>query len=214
MTKPIDIREIAYETWKEMGCPRLSAPVWRKMKEKGYVLSDASVRNWRKQYDWDRRAAREIAEAKRIADASDYQNMLEALIDRKLEFERHFQTLPADQPRDNQSIYAYNNIVRTILDIKDRQRTDASVIGQDTDIRTPAEAIDALWEAVRKKVGRATSEPEKLTAEVIKDINSSMTLLERIQSRHPEPETPDDDKNTELSDETKKKIREQLYGLT
>ncbi|NOZ81263.1 MAG: hypothetical protein GXP63_06350, partial [DPANN group archaeon] len=77
--------------------------------------------SWRDKYDWKGRAARAEAEERKVKDAvmSDEARMIASLEAQKDRYEKYFESL-GPQGADHQAIYAYTNLVKTIVDIKEK----------------------------------------------------------------------------------------------
>ena len=123
MKVPAETRELAYRVWRE--CQQnLSETVRVMNNEHGYVVTRQSVAEWRDRFDWQGRAARTDAEAEKLDQATASEALLNVLLKQKGKYEDYLDSLPIGEV-DNQAIYAFNNILKTIVDI--RTKTDATV---------------------------------------------------------------------------------------
>lgn len=75
-------------------------------------------------------------------------------------------------------------------------------------IATQADAVSALREAVRNKVGMALSDPEKISAATVQDVKRCLELLGELEARLPKEKEESRDKA--LSPENAQAIREIL----
>jgi hypothetical protein len=113
---PVETRELAYQTWRE--CGQNLSETHRKMNgELGYVISRQSLHEWKTRYDWEGRAARAEAEEKHLAEATSDEALLVVLLKQKKKYEEYFDSLELGKI-DNQAVYGYNSILKTIVDIR------------------------------------------------------------------------------------------------
>jgi hypothetical protein len=120
---PAETLELAYKTFRE--CGQNLSETHRKMNgELGYVISRQSLHEWKTKYDWEGRAARAEAEEKHLANATSDEALLAVLLKQKKKYEDYFDGM-AVGTIDNQAVYGYNAILKTIVDI--RPRGDAAV---------------------------------------------------------------------------------------
>ena len=75
-------------------------------------------------------------------------------------------------------------------------------------IATQADAVAALREAVRNKVGMALSDPEKINAATVQDVKRCLELLGELEARL--PKETEETRNKALSPENAQAIREIL----
>jgi len=121
---PVETRELAYQTWRE--CGQNLSETHRKMNgELGYVISRQTLHEWKTRYDWEGRAARAEAEEKHLAEATSDEALLVVLLKQKKKYEEYFDSLELGKI-DNQAVYGYNSILKTIVDI--RPKGDAAEI--------------------------------------------------------------------------------------
>jgi len=113
---PVETRKLAYQTWRE--CGQNLSETHRKMNgELGYVISRQTLHEWKTKYDWEGRAARAEAEEKHLADATSDEALLLVLLKQKKKYEEYFDSLELGKI-DNQAVYGYNSILKTIVDIR------------------------------------------------------------------------------------------------
>lgn len=116
MAAPVETKELAYETWK--ACGQNLSEAHRKLNgDLGYVISRQSLHEWKTKYDWEGRAARAEAEEKHIADATSDEALLAVLLKQKKKYEVYFDAQPVGTV-DNQAVYGYNSILKTIVNIR------------------------------------------------------------------------------------------------
>ena len=123
MDAPAASIEQAYQVWCQCG-QNLTETARVLTREHAYPISRQSLHSWKKKYDWEGRAAREACAAKEREDATSDDGLLSVLLDQKQKYEKYFESLAVGKV-DNQALYAYNNLLKTILDV--RERTDASL---------------------------------------------------------------------------------------
>lgn len=75
-------------------------------------------------------------------------------------------------------------------------------------IATQADAVAALREAVRNKVGMALSDPERINAATVQDVKRCLELLGELEARL--PKETEETRNKALSPENAQAIREIL----
>ncbi len=112
-------REVSYRIWCE--CGQNVELTIRTLKERiGLSLTKPTIYDWIEKFNWKDRAARKDEEAQRVQNAAavtDEGRMIADLEKQKKKYDRFFETL-GDAGIDNQAMYAYNNLVKTIIDIK------------------------------------------------------------------------------------------------
>jgi len=112
-------RELAYSTWCECG-QNIELTI-RTLKDKhGLPVSKPTIYDWIEKFNWKERSARAESEKQRIRDAaciSTEDRFIADLERHKRMYERFFDSL-GEGSIDNQAMYAYNNLVKTIVDIK------------------------------------------------------------------------------------------------
>lgn len=118
MAVPTKTRELAYKVYRECG-QNISETVRVMNSKHGYAVSRQSVTEWSKKYDWEARAARAEAEEKEQAEATSDEALLTVLLTQKKKYETYFESLAVGSV-DNQAIYAYNSILKTLLDIREK----------------------------------------------------------------------------------------------
>lgn len=116
MDAPANRRELAYRLWRENGQSIVST-VKALEKEYGYEITRQSLSKWRDEYDWEERAARAEAAEKERASATSDSSIMDSLLKRREQYEAYFESLPLGQV-DNQAVYGYNSVLKTILDVR------------------------------------------------------------------------------------------------
>ncbi len=137
MDAPAKSIETAFRVWRDCG-QNVSETGRILARDHGYPISRQSLQEWKKKYGWAERAAREDAARDERRDAASDDSLLTVLLTQKKKYENYFETLPLGSV-DNQAIYAYNNILKTLLDI--RERTDA---GRSVNIDRPKLFLEDL----------------------------------------------------------------------
>jgi hypothetical protein len=211
-------RELAYKTWREHG-HNISATVKALAKEHGYSISRQSLGKWRKAFEWDDRAAREENEAREREEATSDSSILNSLISQKQKYEEYFKTL-SSVAVDNQAVYGYNSVLKTILDIKNKieERRKAGEVEQVQNeklrkITTPEEALVALREAIEKKLNVMLSTPDTVSPKFVDDMLKALGNVDKLQARYA-PDTGDDKaKKGGFTDDSADDIRRSLLGM-
>ena len=113
----IETREDAYRAWRE--CGQNIEQTLAALKKKGYSISKPTLYDWIEKYGWKERAARAEAEEKKATDLSTNaeSRALASLEKVQLRYETYFETL-GEGKVDNQAMYAYTGIVKSITEIK------------------------------------------------------------------------------------------------
>lgn len=119
-----DLRERAYGLWKT--CRNLSK-VHRQLTRDGYVISRQSLHQWKTENDWENRAATAEAKAKLLAEATSAEAMITSLLTQKDRYEAYLDSLPVNEV-DTQAVYAFNGILKTIVQIQQVAAKDEPAI--------------------------------------------------------------------------------------
>lgn len=119
---PATSRERAYTVWRECG-QNLTETARILKQDHDYEISRRSLQEWKKKYGWEERAARAEAEEISTQESTSDESLLTVLLAQKTKYEKYFNTLDLGVV-DNQAIYAYNNILKTLLDIRDKLSGD------------------------------------------------------------------------------------------
>lgn len=114
---------------------------------------------------------------------------------------------------DSQKAYAFSSLVTSTAAIeKAAGEHKAPTAGPTRIIKTTQDAVEALEEAVQKKINAMLTEPGALSFAAIKDTKQAMEMVEQLKAKYkPEEEI---DKAGGLSDDAAEKIRKQILGLT
>ncbi len=121
MSAKAEARDLAYRTWCESG--QNLSETERKLNRDGLPVTRQTLAEWREKYDWPGRAARaECAEADKAAALTDDALIL-ALLAQKKRYEDYFESLVRGQI-DNQALYAYSNILKTLVDFSNKKRSE------------------------------------------------------------------------------------------
>lgn len=209
---PAETREFAYAVWCE--CGQNLSECHRKMNgEHGYVISRQSLHEWKEKYDWEARAARTEAEKIMMADATSDDAILAPLLKQKEKYEAYFDGMEVGKI-DNQAIYGYNAILKTILDIRqkieDRKKEGQAdhVAGAGIMVKTPEDAIAALQSAVENKLNAMLSQTGSVSLKSVQEMEKALVMIEKMkmkyssETKEKEPATEEDKKR--LIDEVDK----------
>ena len=199
-----ETRELAYTIWREHG-QNIVETVRVMNSEHGYVISRQSVTTWAAKYGWHDRAARAEAEEKALDQSTAVDSLLAFSLKQKKKYEEYFETLSVGQI-DNGAVYAYNSILKTILEIRDK--TDAGLTVEtpgpaDTrTINTPQDAVAALKEAVERKLNAMLASPDSINMRSVQETEKALALIEKMQTKY-RTETA---KKETATDEDKKRL--------
>ena len=217
MAVPAETKELSYKVWREHG-QNLSETERVLNGELGYVISRQSLHAWKAEYDWENRAARAEAETKRLEKDSTGDSLLSFSIKQKQKYEAYFESLPVGKI-DNNAVYAYNSILKTILDI--REKADAVLPSQGTaqategneqrTIGTPQDAVCALEDAVERRLNIMLSQPDSVTMKAVQEMEKALALIGKLKLQYKAADDVSQKKN--VDPETLKKIREEVYGI-
>ncbi|MHB8110878.1 MAG: hypothetical protein ACYDHW_12715, partial [Syntrophorhabdaceae bacterium] len=112
-----ETREDAYRTWRE--CGQNVEQTIAALKKKGYFTSKPTLYDWIEKYGWKERAARAEVLERKTADVTmnAEARALASLEKVQARYETYFETL-GEGKVDNQAMYAYTGIVKSITEIK------------------------------------------------------------------------------------------------
>jgi hypothetical protein len=98
----------------------------RRADHPGYLITKPTLIDWRDKFTWRERAARAEAEEQRGKDASlsAEQKLLVSLIKQAENYEAYFETVPKAAMPDNQAVYAYTNLSKTIIQLSRTKTAD------------------------------------------------------------------------------------------
>lgn len=113
----VETREDAYETWR--ACGQNVEQALAALRSKGYSISKPTLYDWMEKYGWKDRATRaEVYEKKTGDQAMSAEARALASLEKVQErYEQYFDTLGVGKV-DNQAMFAYTGIVKSITDIK------------------------------------------------------------------------------------------------
>ena len=108
-----------------------------------------------------------------------------------------------------QDVYAVTSLETLLL----KARGDAAPpeVPVTREIRTPQEAVDALQEAVERKVNQMLAGDISLAG--IKDLKQSLELIDRMKTHYAPAEAEGGAENKGLSDEAADEIRRSILGI-
>lgn len=213
-----ETRRLAYRLWQESN-GNLSETVRQLAKEHGLGFSRQTISNWRNKYDWIL-SNPESGETKGEQTVED-DMLLSSLMSQKEKYDNYFAGLP-DGEVDNKAISAYNGILKTIVDIKQKQAArvrfgenesmPVSDSAASRKITSTPEAIQALFEAVEKKINHLLNQPAAVNLSIIKDMEKAIDLIEKMKVRYAAEAA--EDKPSGLTAEAAAEIRKQILGIS
>ena len=214
---PAETREFAYTVWCE--CGQNLSECHRKMNgEHGYVISRQSLHEWKEKYDWEARAARTEAETMMMADATSDDAILAPLLKQKEKYEAYFDGMAVGKV-DNQSVYGYNAILKTILDIRqkieDRKKegqTDQPA-GAGIVIKTPEDAIAALQAAVENKLNAMLSQTGSVSLKGVQEMEKALVMIEKMKAKYNLADSQSEKIGNRLDTAKIKEVIESIYAV-
>jgi len=134
--------------------------------------------------------ARTEAEEKNMQDAVSNDAILTPLLKQKIKYEQYFDGLAVGKV-DNQAVYGYNSILKTILDIKqkieDRKKegeTDGGDNCPDIKIKTPEDAITALQTAVENKLNAMLAQTGSVSFKGVQEMEKALLMIEKMKAKY------------------------------
>ena len=125
MAQSHDMKIVAYEAW--LSCGQNITETVRLLKaDQNFTVSRQTLTEWRGKYDWLQRAARAEAEQDSQTDGLGDDALIAVMLIQKKKYEGYFEALPAGQV-DNQAVYAYSNILKTIVDLRPKEQNTADI---------------------------------------------------------------------------------------
>jgi len=116
---------------------------------------------------------------------------------------------------DPQKAYAFSSLISADKAINQAVAlAPAGLVstGEAVEIKTPADAVAALQQAIERKVNMMLAAPGELSFKALQETQKAMELVEKMKSKYvPEKETT---KTGGLSDEAAEAIRRQILGLS
>lgn len=207
---PAETREFAYTVWCE--CGQNLSECHRKMNgEHGYVISRQALHEWKEKYSWEARAARTEAEKIMMADATSDDAILAPLLKQKEKYESYFDSMAVGKV-DNQAVYGYNAILKTILDIRqkieDRKKEGQSdhVAGAGIMIKTPEDAIMALQTAVENKINAMLSQTGSVSLKGVQEMEKALVMIEKMKAKY----STETKEKAPASEEDKKRLIDEV----
>lgn len=112
-----EAREAAYAAWRTCG-QNITLTI-KALKKKGFIISAPTLYDWAEKYTWKDRAARAEAEEQKAGDAviNAEGRALGSLEKVQSRYEKYFESL-GDAGIDNQAMFAYTGIIKSITEIK------------------------------------------------------------------------------------------------
>jgi len=170
-------------------------------------VAASSLKRWSERYKWQ-----EKKEQIRQARSSIRTN---AIMLRAKLLEKCLTTL---EPKDAFAVSSIENVSMKAQELAAKAQNAAQAF-QNSDkvreIKTDAEAIAALEEAVQIKINRMLSNPGQITAASIKELSQIRATIAEMRGAMEEAQSEKIDSSgmKKLAPETLKKIREQIYGV-
>jgi len=213
MSAKVEARETAYRTWCECG-QNLSETERRLNRDCGLPVSRQTLTEWRDKYDWPGRAARAEAAVAIQDAATNPQSFLSALLEQKERYEEYFKTLPIGKI-DNQALFAYSNILKTLVDLSAKAQSVATQAAVDSrrEIESDEDALAALEEVISTKLNRMLANPETVSFAAIKDVKQTLDLLRDMRAKAKCAEKDGGPSTTGLTPEAAEAIRKNILGI-
>lgn len=118
-----EFKEKCFWTWYNNS--RNIAAALRELKQEGYVITSKSLYAWKKELEWEDRAARIDTDKAQAADkcASIDAVFLEKIQDRIAMYDNYLETLPAGK-MDNNAIFAYLQLMELAIKLSKNIKPD------------------------------------------------------------------------------------------
>jgi len=157
-----------------------------------------TLKQWSKKYDWTE---------KRL----DYRNagasLKASLIKlRQSMIEKAIRSL---KPQDVFAVSSIVNAMKTVASVQAAEDEEAAF--EPREIRTAGDAIDALQEAINRKLQRMLGRPEIVDLKAVKEVKEAMTMVDDMKKST--EAAPEEGRKKKLDPEVLRAIREEVYGL-
>lgn len=120
-----EAKEGAYQIW--LACGQNYQEAERTLKGGyGYAVSRQTLSKWAEEGDWLGRSARDAAAQVDLDEALTTESMLRELLAQKSKYETYFRGLGIGEV-NNQAMYAYSGILKTIISIKPKENASADI---------------------------------------------------------------------------------------
>ncbi len=129
----------------------------------------------------------------------------------KLRKELISKALTSKDPQDVYAAAAFERMAQ-MAQKKNAAGEEIPPVETGREIATPEDAIAALQEAVQYKINLMLSRPAEISLAAIKDMKQALALLKEMQAQYA-PEDTGKPSRKQLTKETLKRIREEVYGL-
>lgn len=212
---PYETKELAYKVWSECG-QNLSECHRRMNGHEGYVINRATLYEWMEKYDWRGRATRLEADQALMADATSDNSILSPLLRQKTRYESYFDSLAIGEV-DNQAVYGYNAILKTILEIREKmeERKREGEMDNNPDgfiIKTAADAVIALETVVNKKLNAMLSHKGAVSLKGVKELEKALLLIDKMRAKYSKDSTGKS-KHGGLTDKAAIDIQKKILGM-
>lgn len=182
----------------------------------GYVITRATLYEWMEKYDWQGRATRLEAEQIVMANATSDESILTPLLSQKTRYELYFDGLPVNEV-DNQAVYGYNAILKTILEIREKMedRKREGEVGSEPGgftIKTAADAVIALENVVNKKLNAMLSHKGAVSLKGVKEMEKALLLIDKMRAKYTK-DSKDKSKPEGLTDKAALDIQKKILGM-
>jgi hypothetical protein len=167
-------------------------------------VNASTLKRWSAEEGWRRRKANVQA------NLNDIQQLTIRL--RKRLLEKALKSLEGDEAIiDPQKIFAVSALEgATAKLVKDSVENPEPLI--EREIKTPADAVMALQEAVKRQVNRFLTEPGAINLKGIKEMKGALEMIDDLEKRWTKEEKGQT-KSRGLSDEAAEEIRVKILGL-
>ena len=151
-----------------------------------------------------------------LANATSDDSILTPLLSQKERYESYFDGMAVGEI-DNQAVYGYNAILKTILEIREKMETrKREGEGNDSQrgfvIKTTADAVVALENVVKKKLNAMLSHKGAVSLKGVKEMEKALVLIEKMRAKYTK-ESKDKSKHGGLTDKAALDIQKKILGL-
>jgi hypothetical protein len=128
-------------------------------------------------------------------------------LEQKDRYEAYFRSLPIGKI-DNQALYAYSAILKTLVDLSNREPAQtAEPVEGARRIETEEDAVAALQEAVERRLNCLLAKPETVTLGAIKEMKQALELVKKMRDEMVKDASTG---SKAIDQETLRKVREEL----
>lgn len=111
---------------------------------------------------------------------------------------------------DPQQVYAVARLERVAAAVANRKEEPARPAPADREIASPADAVNAIKEAIEARVNDMLTRPEQIDLKALKNLKDALTLWDQMETKY---QSVDKTAAAGISDETIERIRKEIMGI-